>query len=212
MLRRTLLVVLTVLAVTVGRAEAVTLRDIIELSKAGLSDPVLLALIEVDRGVFSIDTETLKVLKDAGVSETVIVALIRSGRTPRAVEPVPEPRLTDPDPDPAPREPQVIVIDHRDSPAPAAAQYPAMPSFYVPGQTFTTFGGFGTFGTFNNFNRVNNLNRHNSVVTTVNTDVGLVRARLPVPAGCVAAQPVFWGFGGKLRPGSYAPPPTVLCR
>jgi hypothetical protein len=87
-----------------------------------------------------------------------------------------------------------------------------MPSFYVPGQTFTTFGGFGTFGTFNNLIRVNNLNRHNSIVTTVNTDVGLVRARLPVPANCVAAQPVFWGFGGKLRPGSYAPPPTVLCR
>jgi len=28
----------------------------------------------------------------------------------------------------------------------------------------------------------------------------------------VAAQPVFWGFGGKLRPGSWQPPPTVLCR
>ena len=210
MFRRTLLVVLTVLAVTAGRAEAVTLRDIIELSKAGLSDPVLLALIEVDRGVFSIDTETLKVLKDAGVSETVIVALIRSGRTPRAAEPVPEPRLTDPDPDPAPREPQVIVIDHRDSPSPAAAQYPVAMPFYVPVQG--TFGTFGTFNNFSNFNRVNNLNRHNSITTTVNTDVGLVRARLPVPAGCVAAQPVFWGFGGKLRPGSYPPPPTVLCR
>jgi hypothetical protein len=36
--------------VTAGRAEAVTLRDIIELAER-LSDPVLLAL-EVDRGVF----------------------------------------------------------------------------------------------------------------------------------------------------------------
>jgi hypothetical protein len=200
MLRRTLLIVLTALAVTAGRAEAVTLRDIIELSKAGLSDPVLLALIEVDRGVFSIDTATLKVLKDAGVSEAVIVALIRSGRTPRAVEPVPEPRLTDPDPDPAPREPQVIVIDHRDTPAPAVAQYPVAMPFYVPVQTR---------GNFNNFN---NFNRRNTITTTINTDVGLVRARVPVPAGCVAAEPVFWGFGGKLRPGSYPPPPTVLCR
>ena len=41
---------------------------------------VLLALIEVDRSVFTIDTPTLKKLKEAGVSETVIVALIRSGR------------------------------------------------------------------------------------------------------------------------------------
>ena len=44
------------------------------------------------------------------------------------------------------------------------------------------------------------------------TDQGLVKARVPLPVNCVAAQPVFWGFGGKLRPGSYAPPPTVLCR
>jgi len=35
---------------------------------------------------------------------------------------------------------------------------------------------------------------------------------VPVPPGCIAAQPVFWGFGGKQRPGSYAPPPTVVCR
>ena len=51
-----------------------------------------------------------------------------------------------------------------------------------------------------------------TVNTIVNTDQGLVKARIPVPAGCVKAQPVFWGFGGKLRPGSYQPPPMVLCQ
>ena len=69
MLRRTALALLAILALTAGRAEAVTIRDLIELSKAGLSDQVLLALIEVDRGVFTIDTATLKQLKDAGVSD-----------------------------------------------------------------------------------------------------------------------------------------------
>ena len=81
MLRRTAFALLAVLALAAGRADAVTLRDVIELSKAGLSDQVLLALIEVDRGVFAIDTPTLKELKQAGVSDAVIVAMIRSGRT-----------------------------------------------------------------------------------------------------------------------------------
>ena len=33
---------------TAGRAEALSVRDVIELSKAGLGEEVLLALIEVD--------------------------------------------------------------------------------------------------------------------------------------------------------------------
>src|SRR6266511_5204168 len=99
MLRRTALALLIVIAVAAGRAEAVTIRDVIELSKAGLSEQVLLALIEVDRGGVAIDTPTLKRLKEAGVSEAVIVALIRSGRTPPAPEPEPAPV---PAPAPAP--------------------------------------------------------------------------------------------------------------
>ena len=61
-------------------AQAVTLKDIVDLTKAGLGDEVLLALIEVDGGVFDVDAATLKSLKTAGVSERVIVALVRSGR------------------------------------------------------------------------------------------------------------------------------------
>ncbi|HVD91574.1 MAG TPA: hypothetical protein VNC21_04810 [Vicinamibacterales bacterium] len=205
MLRRTLFVFLTVLAVSASRADAVTIRDVIELSKAGLSDSVLLALIEVDRGVFSIDSATLKQLKDGGVSDAVIVAMIRSGRTQPLPEAAPAPvSTTDSDPDsyptPREREPQVIVIDHHDTPSQVTAPYPVAVPIYVPVQTT------GTFNTFRNFNR------RETVTTVVPTDMGLVRARVPVPAGCVKAEPVFWGFGGKLRPGSWEPPPTVLCR
>jgi hypothetical protein len=199
MLRRTFFVVMAVLALTAGRAEAVTLREIIELSKAGLSDPVLIALIEVDRRVFPVDPATLKQLKDAGVSEAVVVAIIRSGRTPVAPEAAPAPvPTTDADPAPREREPQVIVIDHRDAPSPVTAPYPVAVPVYVPMQS--TGFGFNTF------------NRRNTVTETISTDQGIVRARVPVPANCVKAQPVFWGFGGKLRPGSWEPPPTVVCR
>src|SRR5687768_16793839 len=91
MTRRTLFAFLAVVALAAGRAEAVTIRDVIELSKAGLSETVLLALIEVDRRVFTIDPPTLKQLKEAGVTDAVIVALIRSGRTPPPEQPVAAP-------------------------------------------------------------------------------------------------------------------------
>src|SRR5260370_6665709 len=91
-----------------GRAEAVTVRDVIELSKAGLSEPVLLALIDVDRSVFTIDTATLKQLKDAGVSDAVIVAMIHSGRPPRAPEPS-QPIVAVPEPAPGDVEPPIEI-------------------------------------------------------------------------------------------------------
>lgn len=196
MFRRTVLAFLAIAALTAGRADAVTIRDLIELTKAGLSDQVLLALIEVDRSVFTIDTPTVKQLKEAGVSEAVIVALIRSGRTPRAQEQEPAP--APPSDYPSAREPQVIVIDHHDetraAPAPVAVPYPVAVPVYVTAPS-----------------RGRSV-RGDTITTTFPTDVGVVKARVPLPANCVKAEPVYWGFGGKLRPGSWQPPPTVVCR
>jgi len=108
-------VITILLALPAARAEALTVRDVVELTKAGLSDDVLLALIEVDRTVFTVDTPTLKMLKDSGVSEPVIIAMIRSGRsTPPEPQPLPEQQAV-PEPQPfdaAPPpgvEPQVVV-------------------------------------------------------------------------------------------------------
>lgn len=193
-MRRVFIALFAILALASARAEAVTVRDLIELSKAGLGDDVLLALIEVDRSVFAIDTATLKKLKDAGVSEQVIVAMIRSGRS-RAPEAAPAPPASpESEPQPKPQEPTVVVIDHRDGPAPAPVAYPVAVPVYVPvpsGQQYY---------------------RDRTVSTILSTDQGLVRARVPVPANCIKGQPVYWGFDGKLRPGSWEPPPTVVCR
>jgi hypothetical protein len=201
MLRRTAFTLLTVFALAAGRAEAVTLRDVIELTKAGLSDQVLLALIEVDRSVFAIDTATLKQLKEAGVSDPVIVALIRSGRT-RAPEPQPAAEPLPPLYEPQPRpEPEVIVIDHHDAPAqaPVAVPYPVAVPVYLTSPGYVTGPS-------------RRVSRQDTVTTTLQTDMGLVKARVPVPANCIKAEPVYWGFGGKLRPDSWQPPPTVVCR
>jgi hypothetical protein len=196
MFRRSLCASVLVLALSAARAEAVSVRDVIELCKAGLSDSVLLALIEVDRSVFTIDAATIKQLKEAGVSETVIVAMIRSGRQQPPPAPAADPMpQTDPPVDARP--PQVIVIDHHDSqppPPPQPIVYPV--PVYVP--VIANPYGFGR-----------GVDR---VTATIGTDQGIVRARIPVPPNCVKAEPVFWGFNGKLRPGSWEPAPTVLCR
>jgi hypothetical protein len=85
---------LVFMALGAVRADALTVRDVIELSKAGLSDSVLMALIDVDRTVFSIDTATLKQLKTEGVSDAVIIAMIHSGRaTPADVPPPAQPEV-----------------------------------------------------------------------------------------------------------------------
>jgi hypothetical protein len=199
MFRRSLMASVLVLALSAGRAEAISVRDVIELSKAGLSEPVLLALIEVDRSIFAIDTASLKQLKAAGVSDTVIVAMIRSGRpaapSPQELQPQPMP---EPAPPADPPQPQVVVIDHHDAPAPQPVAYPV----YVP--VVANPYAVNPYGVGR---------RHdNTVTTTISTDQGIVKARVPVPPNCVKAQPVFWGFDGKLRPGSWEPQPTVVCR
>ena len=75
-------VMVLTLAAAPLRADAVTLQEIIDLSRAGLGEEALLALIEIDASVFPVDAATLQTLKKAGVSEKVIVAMIKSGRGP----------------------------------------------------------------------------------------------------------------------------------
>jgi hypothetical protein len=229
-LRRSLLALIAILAITAGRADALTLRDVIELSRSGLGDQVLIALIEVDRGVFTIDTNTLKMLKEAGISDQVIVALIRSGRTQPPPEAAPVPLQTEAEPgseatSPSRLRPEVIVIDHHDAQPQESAQimYPlgySVPGLWpgfvsprvvsprvisprvVPGtvQTLPIFPSFN--GTaFPNFN-------NNAARVIVPANPGVVRAA----PNCVKTQPVFWGFNGKLRPGSWEPAPTVVCQ
>lgn len=149
------------------RADAITLREVIEMSRAGLGDDVLLALIEIDQRVFPIDPETLRALKDAGVSERVIVAIVRSGRTPRQAEAPPMP-LIDAAPLPPP-EPEVVYVE-RERPIVREVAVPV--AVYVPVPV-----------------PVHERGRRDP------RDVD--EPRKP--------EPVYWGWGGKLRPDAWTP-------
>ena len=178
-MRRLVFVLAFVASIFPIRADALTLRDIIELSRAGLGDEVLLALIEVDRSVFSIDPETLKSLKTAGVSERVIVAVVRSGRPPAAVvvgEPVPASVPVLPSA-PGP-EPQVVVIDHHnEQPRVREIAVPFAVPVYIPV-----------------VRRVHDRERTGDRTP----DGQRVRPAPPKPA-----EPVYWGWGGKRRPDAW---------
>ena len=174
---RRLLVVCAAMAIFAPfRAEALTVRDVIELSRAGLGEETLLALIEVDPSVFPIDTATLKSLKAAGVSERVIVAMVRSAR----VQPQAPPSEFAPDaqvpPQPQPAEPQVVVVHDA---APAVQEVPVAVPVYIPVERHhRDHDGDGR------------ADGHRG-----DGDDGHTRP----------SAPVYWGFGGKLRPDAWQP-------
>ena len=81
---RAILPALALMAIAVvalpSRAFAVTIDQVISLTKSGVSETVILGLIERDQTVLAIAPEDLVALKRAGVSDTVVVALLKSGR------------------------------------------------------------------------------------------------------------------------------------
>jgi len=68
------------LLTTTPRASAVTVSEIVELTKAGVSEPVILALIDRDRNLFALDADQIVALKQQGISEPVLLAMLKSGR------------------------------------------------------------------------------------------------------------------------------------
>ena len=187
-------VMVPLLSLWPARADALTVRDILELTRAGLGEEILLTLIDVDRSVFPIDTATLKRLKEAGVSERVILAMVRSARMP---VPVPDP-VAVVEPAPAP-EPQVIVIEHHDPPQ--IREVPVAVPVYLPIVTRSVRHGSvavrqgfvqESFAPPSELDRLTGASVHTQPVKH--------------------AEPVYWGSSGKLRPDAWQPTPDTTTR
>ena len=184
-MRRVLCLFVAALAISSARADALTIRDVVELTRAGLGDEVLLALIEVDPSVFPIDTETLKYLKDAGVSQRVIVAMVRSSRTPPA-QVAPDPFVSQVAPPPAP-EPQVVVIDHHDSER--VREVPIAVPVYIPVVQRSRIP--------------RHVDREHVPETEDRRDRTDSSTKPDHPSR--HAPPVYWGTSGTLRPDAWKP-------
>jgi hypothetical protein len=61
-------------------ASAVTVDEIVALARGGVTDAVILALIDRDKTIFSLGADQVVALKAEGVSEPVIIAMLKSGR------------------------------------------------------------------------------------------------------------------------------------
>ena len=61
-------------------AAAVTVDEIVQLSRSGVTETVILALIDRDKTIFALEPEQLVTLKAQGVSERVVLAMLKSGR------------------------------------------------------------------------------------------------------------------------------------
>lgn len=73
---RRLVLAVALALVTAAPAYAVSLSDLIDLSRAGLSDDILMALVDTDRSVFHLEPRDLKELKAQGLSDRLILHLL----------------------------------------------------------------------------------------------------------------------------------------
>jgi hypothetical protein len=117
---------------------AVTLDDIIALSKAGVSSEVLVAVIDADRTIFTLTPGEIVMLRKAGVPNDVIVKMLGTAR--EFVDEVPPPLIVGAD------RPTAVETTAR----PSAFETSAVPTFgqvgpyfMVPYPVFIAPGVFG---------------------------------------------------------------------
>jgi hypothetical protein len=85
-------------------ASALTVDQVVVLSRSGVSDRVILALIERDNTLFTFNSEQLLRLQREGVSEAVLLAMLKSGRADSSEVPAPVSSL--------PLSPAVAIVGH----------------------------------------------------------------------------------------------------
>ena len=190
--RTAVCVTIAVIALAGVRAWAVTLEDIVELSQAGIGEVVLIELIEMDDIAYPLTPSRLRALKGAGVSDQVLLALLRSGRSADDDRPAAA-RRNDP---PRTRRSDGCRTRPRGACAPVVTSIVPVPvPVLVPTRPARRTGGrrrppgpqtrFG-FGGVSGFNFL-------STLTTVTTGTATTTPR----------EPTYWGWGGKQRPGSW---------
>lgn len=111
-MRSVLAAALVLALIPAATASAVTPQEIVALTRAGVSEPIILALIERDKTIYTIGAEQLLALQKEGLSDTIILAMIRSGRQepPPEAAPAPPPPVALPD---EPPEPEIASLSQR---------------------------------------------------------------------------------------------------
>ena len=90
-------------------ASAVTIDEVVALSKSGVSEEVIVAVIERDQTLYTLSPALIMKLQRDGLSDRVLLALIKSGRPN---EPPPPATTVAPVTAPVPPPPAIAVVGH----------------------------------------------------------------------------------------------------
>lgn len=165
----------------IGKAYAVTIRDLVELSKEGVSDAVLVALIETDGSRFRLTPDDIRSVRAQGLSDAVIVAMIR---TRPAAAPSRDGVVAEMPAEPAEPAPLPVAIAPV-APAPVVVQTPPV----TVSQTV--------------------VQRVEVERSRPQPEAVYVPVYVPVrvkPVEEKKPEPVYWGWGGKRRPDAWKEP------
>lgn len=199
---RLLLPALVLLGPMQGRASAVTIQELLEF-KGKLSDDVLVALIESDGSVFHLSISDVSSLKEKGLSEKVILAMLKTATKQRAETPA------------APAQP-VYTPPPADPYGPPPAQYPqeqplpmisTQPDQGQPQQTAPVVVNVRQ----ENTQHVDQPQQQYPQSYYAGYPLGYYQYGGFIGAPVVnrpVAQPVYWGWNGQRRPDSWQPTPA----
>lgn len=186
-----LAVALVLLVGLAGRAAAATtIEQLVALSRAGLEDDILIALIETDGSRFVLKAEDILALYRQGLSNRVIRAMQATARKPRTPAP-PRDALVAPTPAPEPAENAQAVPPEAVAPsAPAPRSEPPVVNVHPP-----------------DVNVTQDVTQHVHVEAPRPRIVETVHIPVPVYVQTPVVQkpdpPVYWGWGGQRRPDSW---------
>jgi hypothetical protein len=173
----------------VGTASAVSVRDLIMLQREGLSDDVLVALIETDGSEFHLTAADIVELRRQGLSERVIIAMLRT--LPVAVLPAASAR------------------DAVGAPTLAESFDPVVPDVGIVDRNEVRAGTPVV---------VNVTQQVEQTVEQPRESTRYVAVPVAVPVAVRVApraaprEPVYWGWGGQRRPDSWDPTPRKVTR
>ena len=77
---RLFLLMLVLLGCVPATASAVTIDEVVALAKSGVSEQVVVAVIERDQTLFTLSPALIMKLQRDGLSDRILLALIKSGR------------------------------------------------------------------------------------------------------------------------------------
>jgi hypothetical protein len=112
-------------------AAAVSVRDLVALSEAGLSDDILIALVEADATDFALDAPRILELRERGISEQVILAMLKVSRERRAESPVPTETSSPPELLSDEGAPSLVIIGESAPPPPPVREVILVPWFAI---------------------------------------------------------------------------------